>query len=203
MRSRFILFALAMCAIDTTGCAPTGSANPPTSIGESQPAPPRQSPVASLNDEIKLQTLDYAGVEKLIAGHRGKIVVVDFWSTACPPCVKEFPQLLILQNRIGKERLAGVSLSLDYDGSDKLDEIKPRVLEFLHKKHAALDNVLCSEEADVVCKKAEIAAIPAVFVYDRDGKLRERVTESKAVAGKGLYARVNELVDELLADRSL
>jgi len=169
---------------------------PQTAITGSATAPEVDS-----GGEITLQVLDYAGVQKLIAGHRGKIVVVDFWSTACPPCVKEFPELVAIQARIGKEQLAGVSLSLDYDGSEKLEEIKPRVLEFLQKKHATIDNVLCSDQAEDVCKKAGIAAVPAVFVYDRDGKLRERMIESKSLGDKGIYGRVNKLVDELLAAR--
>ncbi len=154
---------------------------------------------AQQSAEVKLQTLDASGIAKLVAAKHGKIVVVDYWSTACPPCIREFPELIKLQERIGADRLAGVSVSLDYDGSDKIEEITPPVQKFLNKQRAdKVDNVLSTDESDTALKKAGIVSIPAVLVYDTSGKLVERVTDPKAAGGKGIYARVNELVDDLL-----
>jgi len=201
----FSFRVIAICTVVLCGCGPNGRDRaPPATPSATTPTqqPNSKGPATIAGSEVTLQILDYSGVEELIASHRGKIVVVDFWSTACPPCIKEFPELVALQARVGKERLAAISLSLDYDGSEKLDEIKPRVLEFLRKQHATFDNVLSSEEADVVCKKAGFAAIPAVFVYDQGGKLRERVTDAKAGGEKGLYGRVHQLVDEMLPAHS-
>ena len=40
---------------------------------------------------------------KMVAGHKGKIVVLDAWSTSCTPCVKEFPNLVKLHERRAKD----------------------------------------------------------------------------------------------------
>src|SRR5687768_17161235 len=63
------------------------------------------------NSNIDLQLLDWEGLQGLLAGHRGKVVVLDCWSTSCVPCIEEFPNLVSLQNRHSREDLACVSLS--------------------------------------------------------------------------------------------
>ncbi|MDZ4819766.1 MAG: TlpA disulfide reductase family protein [Planctomycetota bacterium] len=154
-------------------------------------------------DDIKLQNLDYAGIEELIASKKGKVVVVDYWSTYCAPCLKEFPNLIALSDRVGPEQLACISVSLDYDGYGKLEEVTPKVLKFLLAKEATIDNVLASEESDAMFKKLDIPSIPAVFVYDRTGKLRKRY-DSRSAKNDGpfSYEQVNKLVDELLAEKN-
>ncbi len=50
---------------------------------------------------VELQILDWEGVQKLLASKKGKIVVLDAWSTSCVPCVREFPNLVGLHKRLG------------------------------------------------------------------------------------------------------
>jgi thiol-disulfide isomerase/thioredoxin len=199
MRVSLTIPAVVVAAALLPGCDQNNSNNagPSTAVapkatgGAPTPSVAPATPSAVESKEVTLQVLDYAGLEKLIARHRGQVVVVDFWSTACPPCVKEFPELVALQNKFDRHSVACISVSLDYDGSEKLDEIKPSVLQFLQKQQATFDNVLCSEETLVVCKKAEIAAPPAVLVYDPSGDLDEIVTQPPASSGKSIYERVN------------
>ncbi len=149
-----------------------------------------------------MKILDYDGIQRLIASHRGKVVVMDAWSTSCLPCLKEFPHLVELQERIGREKLACISLSFDFEGIGKPEEQSPKVLKFLRSKKAAFDNVLSSDESDELYKKFKLAAIPAVFVYDRTGKLRKRFDneDAKTEAEAFTYEQVETLVNELLKE---
>jgi thiol-disulfide isomerase/thioredoxin len=151
------------------------------------------------NSAVSLRMLDYDGLQRLIAEKHGKVVVVDAWSTSCPPCVKSFPDLVALQRKIGPERLACISLSLDYEGSSPPDKVAPAVWEFLTKQQATFDNVLASEEIFTMLRKLGVSSPPAVFVYDRTGKLREKFTEVSS-KGRPMYERVEELVEHLLKD---
>jgi thiol-disulfide isomerase/thioredoxin len=155
--------------------------------------------LAVQNHAVELQIRDYAKLQQLIAEKRGKVVVVDAWSTSCPPCVKSFPDLVALQQKIGPERLACISLSLDYDGSSSLDRVAPMVVAFLKKQQATFDNVLASEEIFAMLRKLGVSSPPAVFVYDRTGKLREKFTETSS-KGRPVYEQVEELVGQLLAE---
>ncbi len=155
--------------------------------------------LAGQNHPVNLLIRDYAGLQRLIAEKRGKVVVVDAWSTSCPPCVKSFPDLVALHRKIGPDRLACISLSLDYDGISSPDRIAPMVVGFLTKQEATFDNVLASEEIFTMLRKLGASSPPVVFVYDRTGKLREKFTEVSS-KGRPVYEQVEELVGQLLKD---
>ena len=150
--------------------------------------------------EVKVQILDWAGTQKLIAAKKGKIVVLDAWSTSCVPCIKEFPNLVALQKSLPDDVVC-MSLNLDYIGlKNKPPEFyRERVEKFLTKQEAAFDNVLCSEEAEGMFEKLAIPSIPAVFVYDQTGKLvktfdsSEAGNEDEGFTYKDVTALVNEL----------
>lgn len=152
-------------------------------------------------NDVKLQILDWPATQKLIASKKGKIVVVDAWSTSCIPCIKEFPNLVALHKK-HKSDIVCVSLNLDYIGlKTKPPEFyQERVLKFLTKQEATFDNVLCSEESEQMFEKLGIPSIPAVFVYGRDGKLAKTFDNSDAATeDEGFtYQDVTKLVEELL-----
>lgn len=154
--------------------------------------------------EVKVQIQDWAATQKLVAAKKGKIVVLDAWSTSCIPCIQEFPNLVALQKDLPKE-VACISLNLDYIGvKNKPPEYyREKVLKFLVKQDAAFDNILCSEESEQMFEKLEIPSIPAVFVYDRSGKLVKTFenSESQTEEDNFTYKDVRKLVDQLLKSK--
>lgn len=153
-------------------------------------------------DPVAVRLVDVAGLEAEIARHRGKVVVVDGWSTSCPPCVKEFPNLVALQARHG-ERIACISISLDYEGIDAPEDVLPPVEKFLAKVGAgSIVNLLCTEEADAAYKKLDLVSVPAVWVYGPDGALVRRFDEddaTKRLKRPFHYGDVGAEVERLLA----
>ena len=154
---------------------------------------------------VELQILDFEGIQKLIASHRGKVVVMDAWSTSCTPCIKEFPKLVALHHEFGPQKLACISLSFDFEGIGTPQEQVPRVQGFLQSKGASFDNVLSSEESASLYRKFHLASIPAVFVYDQSGNLSKRFDNQQAQseAESFTYEQVRELVAKLLAEGTL
>jgi thiol-disulfide isomerase/thioredoxin len=176
-----IAAAVALLASGSSGC---GNSTPQN---EHVPAPSS----GGLKQLISLQILDYEGIQKLIAGHRGQVVVMDCWSTSCPPCIEEFPKLVALHKKYDPTQLACISLSFDFEGLGKPEDVQADVLRFLQKQGATFENVLGGEASDVLLKQMNLASIPAVFVYDRQGKVH-RFEGSKA------YDDVPALVKQLL-----
>jgi thiol-disulfide isomerase/thioredoxin len=144
--------------------------------------------------KVELQVLDWDGLQQLIAGHRGKVLVMDCWSTSCRPCLEEFPKLVAMHNTYSREDLVCVSLSFDNEGLDPIEEVKPPVLAFLEREKATFDNVLSTLDSDALYKKLEIPAVPAVLVYDRHGELAKKFTGAKVD-----YAEVEEFAKQLMA----
>lgn len=151
-------------------------------------------------DEVRVRVADYDEIMATIEKQAGKVVVMDCWSTWCEPCIKEFPRLVKLHEKYGPKKLACLSLSFDYDGSGKPEDVQADVLDFLTKQQAAFDNLLSSEEAETLLKKLDLPSIPAVYVFDRKGKLAERFDDSHNTSGKFSYDDVETLVARLVKE---
>ncbi len=139
----------------------------------------------------------------LVAWHKGKIVVLDLWSTSCEPCTVEFPHLVELHKQHG-EKLVCMSASCDYAGikSKPPESYRERVLAFLAKQNATFPNVLLNVESDVLFEKLELASIPAVYVFGADGKVAKRFDNDHAKPGEDFtYAKdIMPFVEKLLAE---
>ncbi len=142
---------------------------------------------------VSLQIKGYDEVAAAVAAHKGKVVVLDAWSTSCDPCIKEFPHLVELHKKHGADKIACISLSCDFEGLGKPEEQLPKVLKFLTEQGATFQNFLGREDSDTLFGKLKIPSIPAVFIYAKDGTL------AKKIDAEFSYTKdVNPLVDELL-----
>jgi thiol-disulfide isomerase/thioredoxin len=152
--------------------------------------------------KVTLEISDWDSVVDKIAAHKGKIVVLDAWSTSCPPCMKEFPNLVKMNARYGGKQVVCMSLSCDYAGiKNKPPEFyRERVMKFLEKEQATFENLMASDEAEIVFDKLKIASIPAVLVYGRDGKLAKCFNNDNATTDEEgfTYADVSRFVEDLL-----
>ncbi|HTU24915.1 MAG TPA: TlpA disulfide reductase family protein [Pirellulales bacterium] len=191
------LLCLTLVGLAAGGCQRSSAVAAAADDGQK---PGRGAVASTTAANVKLQLLDFAGIERLVASHRGKVVVMDAWATSCPPCVREFPKLVSLAGRYDKDDLACISLSFDYQGIGKPADKVERVTTFLTQQKATFDNVLASEDADVLYKKFDLLSVPAVFVYDKKGELRRRF-DNQATQGENdhfTYEDVGRLVAELV-----
>jgi thiol-disulfide isomerase/thioredoxin len=151
----------------------------------------------SAESPITLVEMDDEQLKELIARYRGRVVVVDVWATWCPPCVKEFPNLVALSKKYPKDKLACISLSCDHQGIDEFSEVRQQVLNFLTEHEATIDNVISTLETDQLFRRLGITSVPVVDVYAPDGTLHHRFDLSQGV--EFTYADVNRLVQELVS----
>jgi thiol-disulfide isomerase/thioredoxin len=192
----------------TAGCTARGPAGeqvasgPESTVAEIAPGATITGATVEQADEVRLSIVDFNGIQERIAGHRGKVVVMDAWSTSCPPCLAEFHNLVELHKSQAGKDLACISLSFDFEGMGQPEEQAEPVLKFLRSQGATFENLLASEESDSLYRKFNLAAVPAVFVYDRAGQLRKRFDneQAKSKAEAFTYQQVRELVAELIAE---
>ncbi|MCX7398079.1 MAG: TlpA disulfide reductase family protein [Planctomycetales bacterium] len=129
--------------------------------------------------KITLTAGTWDNVLEQVKANKGRIVVVDIWSTSCLPCMTEFPNLVELQKTHGN-KIACISFNVDYVGikSKPAEFYRARVEAFLTKQKATFSNVLCNVESDKVFEKLELSSIPAVYVFDAEGKEVRRFDDS-------------------------
>jgi thiol-disulfide isomerase/thioredoxin len=124
--------------------------------------------------EISLQPVRFEQWQGKLAGYRGQIVVVDFWATWCGPCMERFPYTVALSRKLrGNPKVRFVGMSLD-DREDPLALRRAR--DFLKNSGADFDNYRMDEVIPDAFDKLDLLGIPAVFVYDQEGKLKYRLT---------------------------
>ena len=135
-------------------------------------------------------------VETLIQADRGKVVVVDIWSTYCAPCMKEFPRLLDLQKLHG-DKLRCVSFNINYAGlpNQTVETDLPHIHKFLAKQQFQLTNIVSTETDEQVYAQLKIYSIPAILVFDKTGKRVATVMEEAAYENT-----VSPLVAQLLGE---
>lgn len=146
----------------------------------------------------------WAETEKLVAKQRGKVVVIDFWSTWCSPCVREFPHLVKIHEQF-PGTVACLSVNCNFSGAadESASDVRDEVLKFLAAKNARFTNVLCTDADTELLDKIKAAAVPVVRVYDKQGELRKQFSNDDGEYGdEGFeYAKhVVPLVESLLAE---
>jgi len=112
----FALFLSACSRSPSTAASDTSttSAPPAASAAPSTPAPDAQPPAAPSAPAWTLKDLD--GKTVSLADFKGKVVVLDFWATWCPPCRAEIPHFIELQNELKDKGVTIVGVSLDSTG---------------------------------------------------------------------------------------
>ncbi|GMU95244.1 MULTISPECIES: TlpA disulfide reductase family protein [Ignavibacterium] len=124
--------------------------------------------------DFKLKTLE--GKEIRLSDYRGKIVIIDFWATWCPPCRKGIPDLISLQEEFKKD-LVVIGISLDQQNTIK--DLKP----FIENYKINYPVVLGDEK--VVKDYGGISAIPTSFIIDQKGNI---VDSHVGLVPKAVYA---------------
>jgi len=98
---------------------------------------------------------------------RGKVVLVDFWATWCPPCKKEMPGYQKLVDRYGTRGF--VAIGFKFDTMKDVEE----PLQFAHK--IGVHYPLAVATDDIKQKFGGIEGLPTTMLYDRQGILRTKV----------------------------
>ncbi len=92
----------------------------------------------------------------------GKVVIVDFWATWCPPCREEIPGFVDLHRRYADKGLVVVGVALDRTG--------PSAIKAFMEKFGMKYPVVIGD-ARTVEAFGGVEAIPTTFVIDRAGKI--------------------------------
>ncbi len=163
------------------GYAPTSSTWCSCRAGEEKKTP-----------AVELKTVKYGELTRAVRGQVGKVVVVDVWASWCVPCKKEFPHLVELHTKYAADGAVCISVSVD--------ELKDaeKALQFLKKVKATFANYRLDEETAFWQDKWDLKGIPAVFVFDREGRRAAKLTNDDPDKQFTYPGDVEPLVKKLL-----
>ena len=189
--SRMVLFAT-VAVVTTAGCGQSTDPDGPEGPATTEPVALRffrnPAPVA----RFTAQALDGRTISS--ADWHGKVVVVNFWATWCPPCKAEIPDLVALQDKY-RDQLLIIGVSEDESSPDA-------VRAFMAEHHVNYPVVMSTPEVREAFPG--VAALPTSFLIDPDGRVVQKhvgildaaTTEHETRALAGLSGDVTiELVE--------
>ncbi len=114
--------------------------------------------------DFKLKDLN--GNDFSLSQTKGKVVILDFWATWCPPCRMEVPHFKDLYQRYKGKGLVIIGVALDQGGAAT---VRPFV------QTNEIDYPVLMADQIVVASYGGIRSIPTTFIIDRKGRIVEKI----------------------------
>jgi cytochrome c biogenesis protein CcmG, thiol:disulfide interchange protein DsbE len=104
---------------------------------------------------------------------RGKVVVLNFWASWCPPCVEELPSLMQLQTQLEPKGVVVLGVSVDADAGDYAKFLKDHSVNFLTVRDPGQQNK--TGVVAQVSSRYGTFRFPETYIIDRNGILRRKL----------------------------
>jgi thiol-disulfide isomerase/thioredoxin len=101
--------------------------------------------------------------EVRLSDFRGKVILLEFWATWCPPCRATIPELIALQKKFGEKAFSVVGVSLD-EGPD----LSSKLEDFSRELKINYPVLLGTEEVE---RAYRVTSIPMTYLIDKEGNI--------------------------------
>jgi len=135
---------------------------------------------------------DRAGNEVDLATLRGKVVIVTFWASWCPPCRKELPVLGHFQRVVGRDALEVVAINYKEPRREFTD---------LVRKNRDIDLTWVHDARGTVSDLYGVRSLPHMFMLDREGRVAHIHNGYSEQALPGIIEEVLDLLPEDVKSR--
>ncbi len=169
-----ILFATALAVAGSSGYALQKSLNQPQVKTQPNTALGQQRP--------EFAALDLAGEMRNIKEWDGKIILLNFWATWCPPCKKEIPDFIALQKEYGDQGFQIIGIAIDDEDA---------VREYMKEVGMNYPSLVVQDEGVMLAKRYGngIGALPYTVIINRDGEISDTIMgELSKIRAKELMA---------------
>ncbi|MBW1644841.1 MAG: TlpA family protein disulfide reductase [Deltaproteobacteria bacterium] len=169
--ARFFLYTmLALLLTWTAGC------------GKNEQAGKKKA--GKLAPDFSLVSLD--GKQLTRESLQGKVVILDFWATWCPPCRAAVPHLVELDKKYRDQGLVIIGISLDRGGKDE-------VLKFARENQVSYDLVL-GVDNDILKSFSDVTSIPTIILLNQKSEIVFRAVGFNADISQTVEKKVKELL---------
>lgn len=132
--------------------------------------------------QISLSTLD--GKQVALESLRGKVVLINFWATSCPGCVKEMPQIAETWRKYHKRGLEVVAVAMSYD--------PPEYVRNYTRQNALPFTVALDADGKAAQAFNQVKLTPTTFIIGKDGHILQQTL------GELDFVKLHALLDQQL-----
>jgi|SRR5215813_3447060 len=137
----------------------------PESSAASGATQPKTASTKRATPDFDVPTMDGGSIK--LSAYKGKVVVLDFWATWCPPCRQEIPQLVRIANQFRSKGVEVIGLHIDDQGRSSPQQIRKFIQDFDINYTVGM----ASNDMFIAYLGEEETAIPQTLVFDRNGKI--------------------------------
>ena len=169
--AEFIIIGIILLGLILTGCskkeqAKNGGNQSQAATQETQNVSQQEGFIGSEAPEFELENL--SGEKVTLDQFSGKVVLLNFWATWCPPCRKEIPEFVEMYSEYEDDGLEIVGVTLNSGSAEKIQN-------FAYKNKMNFPILTGSKEKTMnLAQKYNIKAVPTSFVIDREGVVQHK-----------------------------
>jgi cytochrome c biogenesis protein CcmG/thiol:disulfide interchange protein DsbE len=172
MKLRKLFYLILVLTFIAAGCKKKepepqqqGQANVEAEEKPTQPPVDKAPPGPGGKSAPSFTLQDLNGKPVSLSDFKGKVIILDFWATWCPPCVMEIPHFIELYEQYKDQGFAMVGISLDHQGISV-------VKSFVRKYQVNYTILMTDGRVDKAY--GGIPGIPTTFVIDAAGNIRQK-----------------------------
>ncbi|MHB0970758.1 MAG: TlpA disulfide reductase family protein [Thermoanaerobaculia bacterium] len=156
----------------------------PILLNLASPASAEAAASSSLQAAPDFALKDLSGRTVRLSDLRGKVVVLNFWATWCPPCRHEIPWFIDLQKKYGPKGLQVVGVSMDSASPADVAEFAKRM---------GINYTVAMGDSQVAARYGGVRVLPTTFYIGRDGRI------IRSVPGLITQSQIEQIVTAALA----
>ena len=127
---------------------------------------------------------DPAGKTYDLAAYRGKVVLVNFWATWCPPCREEMPSMQALRQRLAGKGFEVLAVNL-MESEEKIAAYGDSEL---------IDLPFLMDRDGAAARRWKVDMLPASFIVDRRGAIRYQILGEANWTGEKVAPSIERLI---------
>ena len=135
---------------------------------------------------FELEDMDEEKVK--LSDYRGKVVLLNFWATWCPPCIREMPSMERLHQQVDAENFKVIAVN-------QMEDVD-QVFAFTGQLEIDPTFAILFDSTSEVSREYAVRGLPTTYLIDKEGNIRYR-----AVGGREFdHAEVIKTIKQLISE---
>lgn len=136
--------------------------------------------------DFELQDMDDEKVK--LSDYRGKVVLLNFWATWCPPCIREMPSMERLHQQVDADDFKVIAVN-------QMEDVD-QVFAFTGQLEVDPTFAILFDSTSEVSRDYAVRGLPTTYLIDKEGNIRYRAVGGREFDHAAVVKTIKQLIDE-------